>query len=143
MKKIILGIIIGFVIVGIGGLITVGTKNSELTKKENECDQKGKDLQPVVDAFETELNKRSQPWGIKNKTELAEAFYSKKYSKCLGVFHIHLELENNDRAEFIARLFNYPTDKKDIYLVKDDKQESPLFTTDDKAKLDVWIKDNK
>lgn len=143
MKKIILGIVIGFIIIGVGGAVVNGIKDKEILKQDDICKDKKTALQPVVQAFESELNKRGEPWGIQNTTDLTDAFYSKKLSTCLGVFHIHLELAKTAKAEFIAKLFNYQTDKKDIYLVKNDKQESPLFTTDDKSKLDAWIKDNK
>ncbi len=143
MKKIILGIIIGFVIVSFGGILINGIKNQEIIKQDDICKGKKTALEPIVKIFEAELNKRGELWGIQNTTELTDAFYSSKFSTCLGVFHIHLELAKTAKAEFIAKLFNYPTDKKDIYVIKNDKQESPLFTTDDKVKLDTWVKENK
>jgi hypothetical protein len=143
MKKIILGIIIALVAVKFGGIIIQKIKDQDVVKKDTICKQATEPLKAITKGFETELNKRGEPWGIQNTTELLEVFHSPKQGMCLGSFHIHLELAKTAKAEFIAKLLNYPTDKKDIYLIKSSSQESPLFTTDDKTKLDAWVKDNK
>lgn len=143
MKKIILGIIIALVAVKFGGVIIQKIKDQDIVKKDTLCKQAIEPLKVITKGFETELNKRGEPLGIQNTTELLEIFHSPKQGMCLGSFHIHLELAKSAKAEFIAKLLNYPTDKKDIYLIKSASQESALFTTDDKAKLDQWVKDNK